>query len=111
MITQGETLEFEIVEYADRDKTIPKTNVGYAAKMQARPTVDSDEILFELTDGSGLTLQGANGVIKVRISALITAGITSIGVYDVRLTNTSDSTDVRYPIEISPMTFKKRVTR
>jgi hypothetical protein len=109
-LKQGETYTLEITEWQDDAKTIPLSNVGYSAKLQIRPTAASPEVWVELVDGDGITLGGADGTIVVRIGADKTDDVPKRGKYDLRLTNDSDPTDARYPLEGS-VTVDLRVTR
>jgi hypothetical protein len=76
VIEQGATTTFE-VQYKDSTNT-PVDLSGYGARMQIRPTVDSNSIILSLSsslqpDGTGLNMSGSNG------STPLASG--SIGVY------------------------------
>lgn len=107
-IFQGETYRALITE-ADENGA-PVSNVGHSAKLQVRTRAGDDDVLIELTDSAGLVLGGADGTIAIRIGADLTAELTSDAVYDLRLTNDGDPTEVRYPLA-GPVTLRRRVTR
>lgn len=76
VIEQGATTTFE-VQYKDSTNT-PVDLSGYGARLQIRPSVDSNSILLSLSsslqpDGTGLNMSGSNGTTPP------TSG--SIGVY------------------------------
>jgi hypothetical protein len=103
IIEQGSTTNFE-VRYLD-DSSNPIDLSGYQARMQLRPTVDSDTILLSLSsslrpDGTGLNLSGstgtmplASGSIGVYISAATSSALTfSEAVYDLEISNATTVT-------------------
>jgi hypothetical protein len=103
IIEQGSTTNFE-VRYLD-DSSNPIDLSGYQARMQLRPTVDSDTILLSLssslqTDGTGLNMSGSTGVlplssgsIGVYISAATSSALTfSEAVYDLEISNATTVT-------------------
>lgn len=107
-VYQGETYRAVVTEQ-DADGA-PISNAGHTAKLQIRTSADSDEVLVELTGGAGLTLGGADGTIAIRIGADRTAELTGNAVYDLRLTNNGDPTEVRYPVA-GPVKVRRRVTQ
>jgi hypothetical protein len=108
-IKQGETYTLVVTEYSD-DGVTPLPNTGFSAKLQIRPSAESDTVLVELTNGDGLTLGGANGQTSVRIGADDTMLLSEGAAYDLRLTEIADPTNVRYPIA-GPVSVTRRVTR
>lgn len=63
---------------------------GYTARMQVRRTVESSSAMITLTtENSGIEIDGDNGAVTVRMTAVQTAGISSSGVYDVELIDNS----------------------
>ena len=103
IIEQGSTTNFE-VRYLDESSN-PIDLSGYQARMQLRPTVDSDTILLSLSsslqpDGTGLNLSGSTGVlplssgsIGVYISAATSSALTfSEAVYDLEISNATTVT-------------------
>ena len=103
IIEQGSTTNFE-VRYLDESSN-PINLAGYQARMQLRPTVDSDTILLSLSsslqpDGTGLNLSGSTGVlplssgsIGVYISAATSSALTfSEAVYDLEISNATTVT-------------------
>lgn len=62
----------------------PLTN--HTARMQVRRTVDSATPLITLTTENGrISINGADGLINLNISAADTAALTSSGVYDLEI--------------------------
>ena len=62
----------------------PLTN--HTARMQVRRTVESTTPLITLTTENGrISINGANGLITLSISAADTAALTSSGVYDLEI--------------------------
>lgn len=54
----------------------PINLTGRGARMQVRPTVDSDVVLVSLTHENGrLSLQDEDGIIVIEIDAVTTAGL------------------------------------
>lgn len=75
----------------------PVPLTGYHAKLQARPRARSSEVLFTLTESSGITLGPADGDILIVIPASTTDDLTGDAVYDLRLT--APGGDVTYLLE------------
>lgn len=96
VIEQGATTNFEI-QYKDSNGA-PIDLTGYQARMQIRPTVDSNTIYLTLSsslnsDGTGLNLSGSNGAIPP------TSG--SIGIYIASCTSSMLNFDQAvYDLEI-----------
>lgn len=87
-IKQGATFRVTFA-YQNPDGT-PISLAGLSARMQARPSHSSDELILDLTVGSGLTLDAAAGEVHVEVPATTTATLTQagqlrIGVFDVEL--------------------------
>jgi hypothetical protein len=80
------TLQFTI----DTDGT-PWNLTSYTAAMQVRPFVESTTKIFDLTNGSGITLGGVTGTVTVSISAQ-NMGNAPAGrhVYDLELTSSGN---------------------
>jgi len=58
----------------------------YSARMQVRPSYDSSNILFSISDEAGITLGGTAGTIYLEASATQTAGVPrGQYVYDLEL--------------------------
>lgn len=96
VIEQGATLQFEL-QYKDANGT-PIDLTGYHGRMQLRSTVDSSNVIFQLTDtrdtdGTGLDFNGSNGdtpatsgSIGVYISAYSSSLLTfNEAVYDLEI--------------------------
>lgn len=103
IIEQGSTTNFE-VRYLD-DSSNPIDLSGYQARMQLRPSVESDTILLALSsslqpDGTGLNMSGSTGAlplssgsIGVYISAATSSALTfSEAVYDLEISNATTVT-------------------
>lgn len=103
IIEQGSTTNFE-VRYLD-DSSNPINLSGYQARMQLRPSVESETILLSLSsslqpDGTGLNMSGSTGAlplssgsIGVYISAATSSALTfSEAVYDLEISNATTVT-------------------
>lgn len=91
IIEQGTTVNFEI-QYRDSNN-VPVDLSGYTARMQLRPTVDSNTVYLTLSsslnpDGTGLNMSGSNG------STPPTSG--SIGIYIASCTSSLLTFDTAY---------------
>jgi hypothetical protein len=88
-IEQGATLFREI---AWQDGTgAPVDLTGFTARMQIRPSINSDEIIHELTTENGeITILPLTGVIRVEVLPEVTATLTQRGVYDLELVKDPD---------------------
>jgi hypothetical protein len=84
VIEQGATFTLSLV-WRDADGD-PVDLAGYAARMQVRPTVESDVVLLALdSDEGGITL-GPNGAIEIVATAEQTEAIPARkGAYDLEL--------------------------
>lgn len=106
-INQGSTFRTVLTWKDASDNPINLTN--YTARMQGRKTVESATTVFNLTNGSGITLGGAAGTITIEMSATTTAALSpGSGVFDLELV--SQSGDVTRLVEGS-YTIKAEVTR
>lgn len=66
---------------------------GYTARMQIREELEDTSVIVDLTTGSGITLGGVAGTVKIVIDATTTAAISSgSGVYDIELVNGAEVT-------------------
>jgi hypothetical protein len=82
-IYQGATYD---VTFTWKDESDTEVNLtGYSARLKARESIDSSSAFISLTSGSGITLGGTAGTIRVLISATDTAALTQSGVYDLEL--------------------------
>jgi hypothetical protein len=84
---QGTTFRQQFV-WTDGASTTPIDLTGCQAKMQVRPSANSETVYLELsTDNGGITLGGATGVIALFFNAITSAAFTfDFAVYDLRLT-------------------------
>ncbi len=77
----------------------PVVLTGYTARMQIRPSVDSDTVLLELTTENGrLTINGAAGEISILVAAAVMEALpldyeTVAWVYDLEIIS-GDATPV-----------------
>ena len=107
VIEQGSTLDFEIA-YKDSTGT-PIDLTNYQAKMQIRPSVESDIVYITLSssldaDGTGLNLSGSAGTTPP------TSG--SIGVYiSANSSSQLDFGEAVYDLEIATLETYPKVTR
>lgn len=68
----------------------PIDNSGYTALMDFRKKASSaDPALVTLTNGNGITMGGADGLISIEIAPADSALITDQAVYDLQLTETA----------------------
>ncbi len=101
IIEQGATLNFQ-VDWTDGNGD-PVDLTGYHARMQVRPSVESSQILLNLSssmdmDGTGLNLSGSNGISPLAsgsIGVIVSAASSSLlnfteAVYDLELVNTNE---------------------
>lgn len=91
VIEQGTTVNFEI-QYKDANN-IPVDLTDYSARMQLRPTIESNTVYLTLSsslnaDGTGLNMSGSNG------STPPTSG--SIGIYISSCTSSLLTFDTAY---------------
>jgi hypothetical protein len=90
--TFSRTIEIEQPDLAS-DPTgntfIPFDLSGYTARMQVRRTIDSSNVLLELTTSNGgLTvnpIEGDTNKIFLYASANVTASVSTSGVYDIEI--------------------------
>jgi hypothetical protein len=85
-IDRGATFEFN-ARYDAGQPPAPVDLTGCTARMQVRQSVESPEVLLELsTENARITLGGPAGTITLAITATDTAAITwAGGVYDFEL--------------------------
>lgn len=90
---QGATYEQDFIWTDTNDQ--PYNLTGYAARMQIRPTIDSNQVLDSYTTANGRITVSSNGTIKLLVPATVTAGYTNwptlaagqsaVAVYDLEL--------------------------
>lgn len=107
-IEQGATFTRDFV-YRDSNNAVVNLS-GYTARMQIRPSKDSDTVLVEATTANGrLVLTPGQGKITLTLSATETdAAGFDVGVYDLEIESSSGV--VTRMIEGSVI-FSKQVTR
>ena len=85
---QGST--FSLPFTIDEDGTLWNV-LGWSARMQVRPFVESDTVLLSLTNGNGITL-AAGGSVTISITAAqLSAMPPGTHVYDLELIDLSNS--------------------
>ena len=91
-IEQGATFSLS-VNYTVSDSTVNLSS-GYTARMQGRSTYGASTTVFNLANGSGITLAASDPNIVVTLTATQTAALTApqSGVYDLELEATGGST-------------------
>lgn len=83
-VEQGTTFTKRLT-WRDKNKR-PVSLVGYAARMQIRPSVQSTEVILELSSSNGRITLGAAGTITLELSPAETSALKA-GVYDLELTS------------------------
>lgn len=97
-VKQGAT--FRVVFAWEDADGVPVSLTGLSARMQARPSHRSDEVLLDLTEGAGLTLDHAAGEIRVEIPATTTAALSrTVAVFDVEVFDLADPDEVTRLVE------------
>ena len=92
---QGSTFSRVItVEYPDPDDAstmLPFDFTGYTGRMQIRRTIESSTFMIELTTANGgvAYTDASNGELTITMTAEQTAGLTSSGVYDLEIINST----------------------
>ena len=90
---QGSTFSRVItVEYPDPNDAstmLPFNFTGYTGRMQIRRTIESPDVMIELTTAnSGIQYtNAASGELTVRMTAVQTAALETSGVYDLEIIN------------------------
>ena len=95
-IEQGATftrlIEIEYPDPSDVTTFLPFDLTGHSASMQIRRTIDSPTTQATLNSSNGgIEIQPGEIVnaLRISLSASVTAGITSDGVYDLEITDTN----------------------
>ena len=90
---QGSTFSRVItVEYPDPNDAstmLPFNFTGYTGRMQIRRTIESPDVMIELTTANnGIQYtNAASGELTVRMTAVQTAALVTSGVYDLEIIN------------------------
>ncbi len=88
-IIQGSTNTI-IFEWFGSDGLPIDLSSGYTAQIQARPTEQSDTVLFDLSTADNEITLGSDGKITAVMSAVVSGALTfSKGVYELTLTKVS----------------------
>lgn len=103
-----------VLNYKDSNGN-PISLADYEARMQSRATIESTEVIFQVTSdpGDGIILESGaeTGRVDILIGATLTTGISEdVGVYDLELYNPLDNDDVIRLIE-GDVEFRDEVTR
>lgn len=92
-IEQGSVFE---IEFIYKRNGIVQNISGWPVRMQVRRDYDEDPPLLDLTVGDGITLDGALGLVQIKITAVDTAALPIInGVYDVEIVPEAVEADAR----------------
>lgn len=88
VIDQGATLVQRFVWHDANDVPVPLTD--YTARMQVRPSIESETVTLELTTENGrISLGGVNGTIDLLVQAADTAALEPGDyVYDLEMVET-----------------------
>lgn len=87
-------IDFTIDQGADWAKRVPLLDeagaaadlTGYDARMQIREHDTDDVILADLRVGAGITIDAANGIVTLALTAAQTTAITvALAVYDLKM--------------------------
>lgn len=86
-LDQGSTFTQTLIYKDSEGNPVDLTN--YTARSKARASLESNVIIWNLTNGNGITLGGATGEITLTISAADTADYEpgAVYVYDLELIN------------------------
>lgn len=93
------------------DKVTPRDLTEYTGKMHIRRSIDSAEVIKELTtENGGIQITAGTGVVLIHISAADTAGFEypAEGVYSLHLINGADAVFRKLS---GPVTFEQDATR
>jgi hypothetical protein len=87
--SQGATWKLSMTYTNSTGDPINLTN--YTARMQARPSYQSDTTVLNLANGTGITLGGTAGTINLLVAATTTATIGAAQyVYDLEIASASN---------------------
>jgi hypothetical protein len=91
-LDQGATFTQTLI-YKDSDGELVDLT-SYTARSKARASLESNVVIWNLTNGNGITLGGATGEITLTLSAATTADYEpgAVYVYDLELVNGSTVT-------------------
>lgn len=115
IIEQGATFERQVIYTDSAGARVNLT--GYSARMQIRPTADSNVLYLSISstvgaDGSGLVITPVSGTVDITISALSSSYLTfSEAVYDLELYSGSGATEYVTRLLEGNVKLKKNVTR
>lgn len=91
-LDQGATFTQTLI-YKDSEG-VPVNLTGYTARSKARASLESNVIIWNLTNGNGITLGGSNGQITMTLDASTTASYVpgTTFIYDLEIVNGSTVT-------------------
>jgi hypothetical protein len=91
-LDQGATFTQTLI-YKDSDGELVDLT-SYTARSKARASLESNVVIWNLTNGNGITLGGATGEITLTLSAATTANYEpgAVYVYDLEIVNGSTVT-------------------
>ena len=83
-------LEIQTPDPLDPNAYDPYNLAGHTARMQVRRTIDSSTVMITLTtENGGISLDSDEGKITISMSDDQTAALTSSGVYDLEIIDSS----------------------
>ena len=91
-LDQGATFTQTLIYKDSEGELVDLT--GYTARSKARASLESNVVIWNLTNGNGITLGGATGEITLTLSAATTADYEpgAVYVYDLEIVNGSTVT-------------------
>ena len=90
VIYKSDDFEFEF-QLTDEGTGTPMDLTGCTVIFQVRENADSSTALLSLSEGSGITVNDAEGIVTVRIPRTQTANLTwTQGVYGLAITDAAD---------------------
>jgi len=108
IINQGSTWNqtYQLID----ELGLPFNLSGYTARLQCRPTIESEIVLFECTtENGGITITPAFGVVSVDLTDVQTTALnfTMVAVYDLELYHA----DITERMSFGNVTLSLEVTR
>ena len=115
IIEQGATFQRQVRYTNSSGDPVDLSN--YSARMQIRPSADSNIVYVRLTgtvgnDGSGLVITAASGTVDITISALSSSMLSfTEAMYDLEIYSGSGDTEFVTRLLEGNVKLKKNVTR
>lgn len=107
-INQGATFQFSFQVLADSSEgCLPRDLSGWTARMQIRPSYESESVVLSLDSSGGITINESEGRVLLEASSDQTAAIPAPAayVYDIEGFNTSNGVVERWlegVVRVSP---------